>query len=57
MDSDIILNKLIKYVTVSWHDPMTTRNISSTMYLIMCLPDLPLAIFQQDRYLPLELLK
>jgi len=39
-------------VTVSWHGPMTTRNISSTMYLIMCLLDLPLAIFQcyqQDR--------
>ena len=39
-------------MTVSWHGPMTTRNINSTMYLIMCLPDLPLAIFQcyqQDR--------
>jgi len=46
MDSDIILNKPDLNVTVSWHGPMTTRNISSTMYLIMCLPDLPLVIFQ-----------
>ena len=49
MDSDIVVNKPDKYVTfcgLVYKLSVSTSNISSTIYPIVCLPDLPLAIFQ-----------